>query len=160
MLEIVIGIGTNIGNKLENINKALLLLEKEFGKLKKCSNIYQSAPVDYLNQPHFYNVAVLFRVNESLKPHEVLWKTQGIEKAMGREKKIPKGPRNIDLDILYFNNQFLNEPELIIPHPEIDNRDFVKQTLLDLRSEMKIIKLPSFKINNSAHCLVDNKLSH
>jgi len=136
MTEVYIGIGANLGEREENINNAVLSLS-DFLIDIHCSEFYKTDPMDFLDQDYFLNVVV--RGHTLLTPFELLEKTQKIERSGGRErdKKIPKGPRTIDLDILYYGKTILESDRLIIPHPSINLRRFVLIPLLELDGSFK-----------------------
>jgi len=140
--EIILALGSNIDDRLENLNRALTELEKVFGRPKAVSSIYESIAVDYLEQPNFFNLVVIYEVAKVLNPLAILKTTQSIEKKLGRIKLIPKGPRNIDIDILFIGDTNYNDDELTIPHASIYHRDFVYYPLKEiehLASKRKII---------------------
>lgn len=126
---VFISLGTNIGNRAQNLKIALEELSK-FTKIIKKSTIYETEPMEYKDQPLFLNMAI--KIETKLSAHELITKLQEIENKMGRIKKLKKGPRIIDLDILYYNNEIINEPNLKIPHPRAYKRDFVLTPLKEL----------------------------
>ncbi|MFN8369372.1 MAG: 2-amino-4-hydroxy-6-hydroxymethyldihydropteridine diphosphokinase [Bacteriovoracaceae bacterium] len=142
-MSLIISLGSNLGERENNLGKALELLQKYF-KLKAKSSICETEPVDYLEQPKFLNQLIEFEL-PSMGPFEILKITQGVEKEMGRVKNIPKGPRNIDVDILFLGFQKVKTPELEIPHHAWSKRPFNLQMLQDLNFFQKIQ-------NNFASC--------
>ncbi len=131
MAVVYIGIGGNLGDTESFIGEALLSLDLLLGNLK-CSSFYKTEPRDYYDQGIFLNVVV--RGETEISPFELLKATQSIEMGGGRvrDKKIPKGPRTIDLDLLLYGNELINEKQLIIPHPSMTERRFVLIPLLEL----------------------------
>lgn len=127
---LIIALGSNIEPKEENLLTAMKLL-KSFFKLIDLSPIYLSDPVDYLDQDDFLNMVARFET-PSQPPLEVLKILKSIELEMKREKFIDKGPRNIDLDIIFYDDLSYADADLIIPHPSWQNRNFVVFPLLDL----------------------------
>lgn len=126
-----IGIGSNIGKKIENCKKAIeLLKENPQIKIAKISDFYETEPVGYKEQEWFVNGTV--EIETDLNPQELLLLCQTIESELGREKKIKYGPRIIDLDILLYNNDIIDKTELKIPHPEMHKRRFVLEPLSDI----------------------------
>lgn len=126
-----IGIGSNIGNKIENCKKAIELFKKNPQiKVTKISDFYETEPVGYKEQEWFVNCAV--EIETDLNPQELLLLCQTIESELGRERKIKYGPRIIDLDILLYNNDIIDKTELKIPHPEMHKRRFVLEPLSDI----------------------------
>ena len=135
MVDVFIGIGGNLGDREDNINKAVSALSDHFNNVT-CSQMYKTEPRDYYDQDYFINVVV--KGVTDLTPLEILELTQSIEKGGGRtrNKKKPKGPRTIDLDILLFGNEVVNKNDLKIPHPSMKERKFVLIPLLELDHEI------------------------
>lgn len=131
MVKVFIGIGSNLGNRLKNINFAIKELNKEFDKIK-VSKIYETSPLINENQPYFLNCVV--SVETSLSPYQLLKKLRMIEKKLGKNNK-KYAPRIIDLDILFYGKKIYNYRKLKIPHPEIQNRKFVLKPMCDLESD-------------------------
>lgn len=130
-MKYILGIGTNIGNKTENIEKcieALNLVPKT--KVLEQSEIYETEPVGYAAQDDFYNCVLA--VQSELEPNEMLGVCLGIEGGIGRVRTIKNGPRIIDIDLLYAENKTLKTKNLTVPHPRIKERKFVIVPLLDL----------------------------
>ncbi|MDR1663211.1 MAG: 2-amino-4-hydroxy-6-hydroxymethyldihydropteridine diphosphokinase [Endomicrobium sp.] len=120
---IYLGLGSNIGNRIENIIFALSALQSSgFIGIKKISSFYETSPIGP-NQRKFYNIAV--KAKTSLNPRDLLFIIKQIEELMGRKKTLHWGPRIIDVDILFFNRIVIAEKNLIVPHKEIQNRLFV-----------------------------------
>ncbi len=131
MSEAVIGIGTNIGDRLENIKNALDSLSLLPGtKVIKCSRLYETLPWGYKEQQNFYNCCVL--IETELSSRALLGSLLGIEAALGRVRTIKNGPRIIDLDLLLFEDESVSDRELCLPHPRIKERAFVLYPLKDL----------------------------
>ncbi|MBN2158698.1 MAG: 2-amino-4-hydroxy-6-hydroxymethyldihydropteridine diphosphokinase [Spirochaetes bacterium] len=130
-----IGIGSNLGDRGKNLEEALrhLLTLGNIRILAK-SSVMETEPVDFTDQPRFLNQVI--RVETELPPHDLLNLLKQAETALGREKTFPKGPRTIDLDILLYDNRVINAADLIIPHPEIHNRNFVIKHLLELDPDL------------------------
>lgn len=129
MADVFIGIGSNIGDREENIRKAISLI-KEKCKILKMSPLYETEPVGYRKQGWFLNCAV--KVKTDLKPQKLLEFLQSIEKRLGRVRTIKNGPRTIDLDILFYGKKIINEDNLIVPHPRLHERLFVLEPLNDI----------------------------
>jgi 2-amino-4-hydroxy-6-hydroxymethyldihydropteridine diphosphokinase len=127
---ICLGLGSNIGNRVENIIFALSVLQSSgFVNIKKISSFYETSPIGP-KQRKFYNIAV--KANTSLTPHDLLSIIKQTEELMGREKTLHWGPRVIDVDILFFNRIVIAERDLIVPHKEIQNRLFVLAPLNEI----------------------------
>jgi 2-amino-4-hydroxy-6-hydroxymethyldihydropteridine diphosphokinase len=119
----IIAFGSNIGNRRENIKNALDKMKNNGLNILKVSTTIETAPYGYKEQDSFLNGACI--VETDLSPKELLYKLLSIEQEMGRKRKIHWGPRNIDLDIIFYDDQIINEEDLIIPHPDAHNRSFV-----------------------------------
>jgi dihydroneopterin aldolase / 2-amino-4-hydroxy-6-hydroxymethyldihydropteridine diphosphokinase len=126
---VYIGLGSNLGNRKVNIKKACeeLLSSGDIEILKE-SLIEETVPVDYLNQPLFLNQIILIKTE--MPPAKLLKVLKSVEKKLGREKTISKGPRIIDLDILLYDDIIFNSRKLAVPHPEIKNRNFILKHLI------------------------------
>lgn len=138
---IYFGIGTNLGNREENIREALSLLATRVGTQLACSSIYRSSPQGFVSDNEFANIVVAYKTEYT--PEEILLITQQIENEMGRASKSLNGiyhDRIIDIDILLVKNGTLsvqyNTPTLIIPHPRMYQRDFV---LIPLREVEQLL---------------------
>ncbi len=130
MAIVYIGIGSNLGNRQENINTALSLVEKSGIRINKISSVIETEPVGGPAQGKFLNAAI--EIETALPPHELLNQLKSIEKSLGRKKTVLNGPRTIDLDILLYDNIKINTSELIIPHPRMLERDFVLRPLKEI----------------------------
>lgn len=131
-----LGLGSNLGNKEENIEKAYQLIEERIGNIVSKSSLYYSKPVDFESENDFVNSVCKVEsiIND---PFKILKITQEIEKQLGRKAKSINRihtDRIIDIDILFFDNKEINTPDLIIPHPKIEERDFVKVPLKEIKS--------------------------
>lgn len=131
-MPLIISLGSNLGDREKNLEQAIKILSSHF-KLRAKSHIYESDPVDYIDQPAFLNQLLEFEL--PLKsPQECLKIILSIEEQMGRVRSIPKGPRTIDIDIIFFGDQFVEEKNLTIPHPLYQNRNFILVPLKELPS--------------------------
>ena len=122
--------GGNIGDRKKNLETAAALIQKRIGKIIRLSAMYETEAWGITNQPAFYNQVL--EVDTLLSAREVLHLILKIEEEMGRKRTIKNAARIIDIDILFFNNEIINEHNLIIPHSEIANRKFVLLPLLEL----------------------------
>ena len=134
-----LGIGSNLGNKKKNIEKAKFLLEKNSIKIIKSSNIYETFSWPNKNDPKFYNVVI--KIITKLKPTKLFNIIKNIEKKLGRKKTLVNKPRTCDIDILDYKGQiyklYANNGKLIIPHPRLHNRNFVLFPLFEIEKEWK-----------------------
>ncbi|GAB4187523.1 MAG: 2-amino-4-hydroxy-6-hydroxymethyldihydropteridine diphosphokinase [Calditrichia bacterium] len=124
-----VALGSNLGNKKENLQKSVRLIAAE-NKVIQLSKLYRTAPYGITEQDDFLNAAI--QIETSKNPLELLQFLLNIEKTMGRVRGKKWGPRIIDLDIIFFDHLVVNEPELIIPHPDYKNRNFVLLPLADI----------------------------
>ena len=131
MPKVYVSIGTNIGDRLANLQTAITYLKEQYSILA-VSKVYETQPVGEVVQDDFYNLVVALRLPKTVTPGDFLIQTQAIEKAMKRVKTVHWGPRTIDLDILLFDDVKLVTDILKIPHPEMANRLFVLQPLLEV----------------------------
>lgn len=127
---LLIGVGSNLGNRYLNIYKASCLLSEKLNSDVVVSNIYESLPWGETEQPRFLNTVVKAETN--LNAIQVLEITQSLELEMGRVITKKWGPRVIDLDLLYLGNEVLNEERLSLPHQYMAERNFVYTPLFDL----------------------------
>ncbi|UNC92960.1 2-amino-4-hydroxy-6-hydroxymethyldihydropteridine diphosphokinase [Candidatus Contubernalis alkaliaceticus] len=135
MAKVYLGLGTNLGHKQENLEKALDILGSHQGfRVLKISSFYETDPVGYEEQDKFLNAVV---VGETLlSPYELLDFCHEIENALKRVRSIRWGPRTIDVDILMYDSlEIMDEPLLIIPHPRMVEREFVLEPLAEIAPE-------------------------
>lgn len=131
--DVVLSLGSNLGNREENIDFAVQQLENYFNTEVSSSSIYETQPWGFETENLFLNSCVVFKTSES--PETILKVLKEIEIEMGRVKKSQKNEyfsRVIDLDILYVGNQIINTSELVVPHPLLYERSFVLVPLLEL----------------------------
>jgi|TARA_X000001036_G_scaffold98550_1_gene91485 2-amino-4-hydroxy-6-hydroxymethyldihydropteridine diphosphokinase len=151
---IYLSLGSNIGDKAYNLKTALNKLSQIL-EIKKISSIYETEPLLHQNQDNFLNI--IAEVFYSQKAENLLINIKDIEKKMGREATFRFGPRIIDIDIIFFNCQEINEDNLTIPHKEWKNRLFVIAPLYEILdkkidqskyniSNQKVTRLSSIKI--------------
>lgn len=131
---VYLGLGTNLGKKKENIELALRKIKKQIGKIISLSAFYTSEPFGFESDNMFVNCAV--KIYTSFTPQELLAQTRSIEREMGRLQKSNHevyADRIIDIDILLYNDLIINDcSSLIIPHPHIQERDFVLKPLSEI----------------------------
>ena len=145
----IIALGSNIGNSIHNLSSAIKELRK-FGYISKIADVYISKPYGYKYQDNFYNTAVLLKTNK--QPLELINIISQIEKKLKKNKRIINGPRNIDIDIIFYGKNKYFFSNLIIPHTRAKDRDFVLLPILDINpfiqhpTEKKSIKILSAKL--------------
>ena len=152
-MSLIIALGSNLGDRKLHLENAITELKSHFN-LISLSHFYESPAVDYLNQPDFINQVAQFDI-PSNTPDEVMLILLSIEQKLGRNRDIPKGPRTIDLDILFWGLEKHSTTHVTIPHPAWDQRSFVVLPLQEL-PYFKVLQnhfiIPS-KFNNIAHKL-------
>jgi 2-amino-4-hydroxy-6-hydroxymethyldihydropteridine diphosphokinase len=126
-----IGFGSNLGNRLRNCKNAIgALAALPPCSLLKTSSFYETSPVGLVEQPAFINGVVLLETAEDA--HWLLRQMLQIENTFGRIRTLKWGPRSIDLDLLFFDDQIINTPELSVPHPSVHERRFVLEPLYEV----------------------------
>jgi len=125
-----IGIGSNLGDRKENCLRAVRLLRENDINVLKESSLYETEPWGVKDQPRFINMVVM--VETTKPPMELLKTLKSIESKMGRRPSKRWGPREIDLDILLYDDMIVDEEELKIPHPLLEKRDFVLVPLAEI----------------------------
>ena len=129
-----IGLGSNLNDKMGNLNKAVELIEKSSEvKVFKRSSVYQTEPVGIKNQPLFLNMVL--EVDTEISPFELLGFLQDIERKMGRKREKKWGPRNMDLDLLLYEDQVISSAELTLPHTQMHLRKFVLVPLAEIAKD-------------------------
>lgn len=135
MSKVYIGLGSNVGDKSENIRQALKIInQSDFIEIRKVSSFYETEPVGYEDQDWFINAVAEIETN--LSPETLLDTLKNIEKIIGRkDDSIRWGPREIDIDILFYDQMIINTPHLIIPHPRLHERAFVLVPLSEIAGD-------------------------
>jgi 2-amino-4-hydroxy-6-hydroxymethyldihydropteridine diphosphokinase len=119
-------LGSNLGDRLANLDEA----KRQLGNVVASSSVYETAAWGNTNQGSFLNQVV--QIDSKLSPENLLKRIQDIETSMGRKRLEKWGPRLIDIDILFYGNQIINSDNLIVPHPEIQNRRFALTPLAEI----------------------------
>ncbi len=130
---VYLSLGTNLGNRIDNINTACRLIEQRVGTIVHRSSVYETEPVGFDSDNKFLNICLAVRT--TLQPFELLDETQAIERQMGRQHKSINGQyqdRIIDIDILLYDDLRISSERLIIPHPKMYERDFVMLPLKEI----------------------------
>lgn len=137
MAKAYLSLGSNLGNKKENIDQALHLLSiKDQIKIKKISSYYETEPVGYKDQDWFLNIVT--EIETALEPYSLLKYCNLIEQKLKRKRTIKWGPRTIDIDILLYENFSSNDEVLIIPHGRMTERAFVMVPLYEIAPDLLI----------------------
>lgn len=132
---VYIALGSNLGDRAEHLRQAREQIDAPDLRLLRASSIYETAPRDVEDQPWFLNQVI--ECETELFPRQLLARLQKIERAMGRKRRVAKGPREIDLDILLLGDAVVKAPELEVPHPRMAERRFVLEPLAELVPEKK-----------------------
>lgn len=133
-----LGIGTNIGDRLQNLQDAINSLNLlPMTSVTGVSDVYETDPVGYDNQDDFLNIVV--EVETEFNADTLLGAALGIESGLGRVRTIKNGPRIIDIDLLLYGNEVRNTIALILPHPRMTERNFVLKPLLDLDFQCELL---------------------
>jgi|SRR5665213_295128 len=133
MTTVYLALGSNIGDSQANISQAIELLGDSVKQIKQAP-IYASKAVGYTNQPDFLNTALTGQTD--LEPQDLLAFIKDVEHNIGRTATFHHGPREIDIDIIFYGDAIINTPTLTIPHPDFRNRDFVLKPLSDLKPDL------------------------
>jgi 2-amino-4-hydroxy-6-hydroxymethyldihydropteridine diphosphokinase len=138
---VYLALGTNIGEREQNLREALRLLNESGVQVTKISSIYETEPVDYLDQPWFLNAVVEART--ALSAVELLAHLRHIESQMGSKKPFAKGPRLIDLDILLYGDETIATSDLQVPHLRMLQRNFVLAPLAEIAPNLRHSSWPA-----------------
>jgi 2-amino-4-hydroxy-6-hydroxymethyldihydropteridine diphosphokinase len=127
---VYLSLGSNLGDREEYLREAISRL-RDLGVIKQVSAFYETQPVEVeREQPWFLNCVLA--IETELMPLAFLDRMLAVEQSMGRIRTEPKGPRTIDLDIIFFGNDILDTPELTVPHPAMQQRRFVLEPLAEI----------------------------
>lgn len=128
-------LGSNMGNSTTQLAKAIRQIDKQIGRINRTSSLYATAAWGNTKQPDFLNQVIL--VESNLSAQQTMKTILKIEKQMGRVRTVKNAPRIIDIDILFFNKEIIEEDQLSVPHPQIQNRRFVLIPLNQLSPNLK-----------------------
>jgi 2-amino-4-hydroxy-6-hydroxymethyldihydropteridine diphosphokinase len=132
---IYLSLGSNLGERGANMERAIEALPEIGVPVLRCSSIYETEPVDFLEQPWFLNCVI--EGETSLAPRPLLDALQAIESKLGSRKLTARGPRVIDLDVLFYGGEVIHEAGIEIPHPRLAERRFVLVPLVELAPELR-----------------------
>lgn len=136
MHKVFLGLGTNLGDKVWNLQEAIRLIGERVGAVVRQSSFIETEPWGFESENTFLNAAICCETEKT--PREVLLLTQQIERELGRTKKSVSGgyaDRTVDIDILLYDDETIDEPDLKIPHPLMHQRDFVMIPLEEIRKQ-------------------------
>ncbi len=123
-VETLLSLGSNLGDRLAALQKAVQFLQiSVFENSAKSSFVFETEPVGFKDQPFFFNISLIGKT--FLSPHELLQKCKEIEKQLSRQKRIRWHEREIDIDVLLYGDAVINDNQLVLPHPHIQERRFV-----------------------------------
>lgn len=134
-MRVYLSLGSNLGDRLRNLNAALDLLESGGCRLLKVSSVYETAPLYYLKQPAFFNMAAACET--SLSPEALLALIGRVEAALRRRRLLRNGPRTLDIDILFYDGRVIDMPGLAVPHPRLAEREFVLAPLAEIAPRLR-----------------------
>ncbi|MDQ0273071.1 2-amino-4-hydroxy-6-hydroxymethyldihydropteridine diphosphokinase [Cytobacillus purgationiresistens] len=150
-----IGLGSNIGNRSENLNEAIKSLSLLEGiSVVNYSSIYETDPVGYEDQDQFLNMVI--QLETVMSPMQLLETCLQVEKNLGRKRLVRWGPRNIDLDILLYNHENIETEKLIIPHPRMQERAFVLIPLLEIQPDISLPEM-NLPLQSTLEAIPDRK---
>ena len=129
---VYLGLGSNLGDRQANLDMALSLLSQRV-RVEKVSSMYDTTPIGNINQPRFLNLVC--QAYTTLAPKELLTLAKGIERKLGRTGASDE-PRPMDIDILFYGNEVVETPDLIIPHPRLTQRAFVLIPLAEIAPDL------------------------
>jgi 2-amino-4-hydroxy-6-hydroxymethyldihydropteridine diphosphokinase len=132
---VYLGLGSNIGDRREYLKAAAERLSEVGVRVLRASPVYETEPVDHTAQGWFLNQVV--EAETEMFPLQLLAATQRIERELGRVRSVPKGPRTVDIDILFYGRAVVRSKRLEIPHPRMAERRFVLAPLADLAAELR-----------------------
>ena len=131
---IYLSLGSNLGEREGNLRAAIAALPAAGVRVGRVSSLYETEPVDYLQQPWFLNCVVMGETEGAAE--ELLRRLREIEMRMGSKKEFAKGPRLLDIDILLYGDETIDTPELQVPHPRMLERKFVLAPLAEIAPEL------------------------
>jgi 2-amino-4-hydroxy-6-hydroxymethyldihydropteridine diphosphokinase len=130
-----LALGSNLGDREENLKQAILLLKGPTIEILRASSIFETAPMLLEDQPWFLNQVI--EAKTSLFPRQLLHAAQDVERQLGRKRTIANGPRSIDVDLLFYGRTIMVSEELTLPHPHMAERRFVLEPLAQLAPQMR-----------------------
>jgi 2-amino-4-hydroxy-6-hydroxymethyldihydropteridine diphosphokinase len=148
MIDVFLLLGSNLGDRKAYLQKAIGLIEAGLGVVSQKSSIYETEAWGKTDEPNYLNQVV--HVNTEFPVRQVLEKVLQIETRMGRVREEKWGSRIIDIDILFYGPDIINEPGLIVPHPELHNRKFTLEPLNEIATDLQhpVLKKSIFQLKN------------
>lgn len=130
MVNVFFLLGSNLGDRQGFLQQAIAAVQQHVGAIMKKSSVYETQAWGKTTEPDYLNQVLM--VQTTLSPHVVLQKILDIELTLGRERLEKWGARTIDIDILFYDNLIMDDPDLVIPHPELQNRRFTLEPLAEI----------------------------
>jgi len=130
MINVYLLLGSNLGNRLSYLQEAARYINEQTGHIIKQSAVYETQGWGNTDVPDYLNQVLLLQTG--VLPHDLLNKLLQIELILGRERLEKWGARTIDIDILFYGNEVINDPDLIVPHPQLPNRRFTLEPLAEI----------------------------
>jgi 2-amino-4-hydroxy-6-hydroxymethyldihydropteridine diphosphokinase len=154
---VFLGLGSNLGDRQNNLKEAAKQIATRCGQISGSSSIYETDPIGYLDQPAFLNQVL--KIDTILSPYDLMHECLEIEREMGRVRDVPNGPRIIDIDILTYGRQVIdtdNPIKLKIPHPRMLLRRFVLEPLAEIDPDFIIPSLDQITVSDLLKNLTDS----
>lgn len=148
MNDVFLLLGSNLGDRHGYLQRAIMLIGQQVGAIVKCSSVYETQSWGKADAPDYLNQVVVLKTDMSAQT--VLGKILAIEITLGRRRKEKWGPRTIDIDILFYGAQIIDEPGLQIPHPELHKRRFTIEPLHEIAPDMvhPVLNKTTGQLNN------------
>lgn len=152
MVKVFLSVGGNIGNKRLNFEKVYGMIDRQLGKIVQSSSIYETPPWGFQSENDFWNQVVV--IETILEAEELLWRIHEIEDSFGRKRSEERySSRQMDIDILYYDDEFFETKTLIVPHPKLHQRKFVLVPLVEIAPNFKhpLFRLTSLQMLENCH---------
>ncbi len=158
MVNVFLLLGSNIGDRRWFLAQAIAAIEKSLGAVFQMSSVYETQAWGKTDEADYLNQVLLLKI--IIDPRILLNKILVIEKELGRERNEKWGARTIDIDILFYGNEIINEPDLIIPHPQLHKRKFTLEPLAEIAPDFvhPVLKQTIFNLNRLQDKLIIKKL--
>lgn len=134
MTRAYLSLGSNIGDRAGHLTAAIAALARPDLLVRRLSSVWETEPLEFTEQPWFLNLVA--EIETALEPAELLAHLRSVETALKRERRLPKGPRTIDIDLLLYGDQVIDSPGLTVPHPRMAARRFVLEPLAELAPDL------------------------
>ena len=135
MERVYLSLGSNMGDRAANIARAVAALGERGIRVMRESSLYETEPVEFRDQDWFLNSVI--EGETALEPRELMKELLAIERSLGRERRVPKGPRVIDIDVLFYGDRVIHEPGIDIPHPRLSQRRFVLVPFAEIAPDVR-----------------------